>query len=161
VEEELQRTILETATAGEHVREGVKSLSEAFDRLGLTPNNSFTLEAIFRTQTAMAYSAGRYSEEQDPAIQEILWGYKYATVGDDRVRPSHVGFDGVTLPKDDPFWSVNTPPNGWACRCTLLSIFEKRPIVEPPNKVDVDGKMVHPEADPGFRFNPGAAWAAA
>ena len=157
VERELQKTLLKASAEGMHVREASKSLGEAFERLGLTPNNSFTLEALFRTQTAMAYSAGRFTAEQDPAIQEILWGYRYVTVGDDRVRDSHVGFDGVTLPKDAPFWQVNFPPNGWTCRCAVISVFEKRAEVEPPNLIDVDGKMVKPETDEGFRFNPGQA----
>lgn len=155
VERELQRTLLEAGREGMHVREGSKVLGEAFERLGLTPDNSFTLEALFRTQTAMAYSAGRFIAEQDPAIQEILWGYKYVTVGDDRVRDSHVGFDGVTLLKGSLFWQINFPPNGWACRCASISVFEKRPEVEPPDEIDVDGKMVKPQADEGFRFNPG------
>jgi len=151
----LATTMLRVTVGGEHVRGAKKALAETFHSLGLRPKNSFTLEAIFRTQTAIAYAVGRYETERDPAIQEILWGYRYVTVGDNRVREEHVGFDGVTLPKDDPFWTVNTPPNGWACRCAQISVFEERPEYG-PRAVEIDGEMVEPKADDGFAVNFGA-----
>lgn len=154
IESELEAAILQSVQSGEHVREGLKPLREVFDRNGLTPDNAFTLESLFRTQTAIAYGAGRWNADQDPVVQEILWGYKYVTVGDDRVRPAHVGFDGTTLPKDDPFWRTNFPPNGWCCRCVAISIFEQRELAR-PRPTEVDGVVVTPEADDGFQFNPG------
>lgn len=155
VEKRLQKTILKAVEEGMTRKQGVNLLRKAFALEGLTPDNSYTLEAIFRTQTQMAYSAGQWNADQDPAVQEILWGYRYVTVGDDRVRPEHVGFDGVTLPKDDPFWNINFPPCGWGCRCTAIPLFDKEDKVRPPKSVIVDGKRVKPEADEGFRFNPG------
>lgn len=112
----------------------------------------YHLETIFRTQTQLAYNAGRWKADQDEAIQEILWGYYYSTVGDDRVRPSHEACDGVTLPKDDPFWERFWPPNGWNCRCAVISLFSPEEIVRPP-LVDSDGEPIAP--DPGFGMNPG------
>jgi SPP1 gp7 family putative phage head morphogenesis protein len=160
VERTIQRKLLEAIGSGQHVRAGRAALVEAFEANGLTPRNSFTLEAIFRTQTQLAYGAGRWNADQDPDIQEILWGYRYLTMEDDRVRPEHVGFDGVTLPKEDPFWDENWPPNGFACRCTAISIFEPREVFE-PRAVDVDGKMVAPSADEGFRYNVGKLFSTA
>ncbi len=155
IEALLRVTLSKTTAEGLHIREGKKRLLRAFEVAGLKPDNSFTMEAIFRTQTNLAYGAGRWQADQDPAIQEILWGYKYVTVGDDRVRPEHVGFEGVTLPKDDPFWTTHWPPNGWACRCAVISIFEPEPEQPVPETVNVDGKRVRPEIDDGFAFNPG------
>lgn len=159
VEKELQETVSGLIEEGATIRDGKVALGEAFERLGLLPDNSFTLEAIFRTQTQMAYGAGRWAADQAPEVQEILWGYKYVTVGDDRVRPEHVGFEGVTLPKEDPFWATNWPPNGWACRCAVISVFEERQPVPCPDEVEVDGVWVRPSADDGFAFNPGLALA--
>ncbi len=155
VEKALQATIVQIAEEGDTVRQGTARLATMFEKKGLSPRNSFTLEAIFRTQTQMGYSAGQWMQEQDPAIQEILWGYKYVTVGDTRVRPSHAELDGVTLPKDDPFWETARPPNGWACRCQAIPIYEKQRSKLPPEPTVVDGKPVTPGADPGFRYNPG------
>lgn len=135
----LGRTIETTTREGEHVREGVRQLGQTFDALGLTPANSFNLEAIFRTETHLAYSAGEWDGLQDPAVQEILWGYEYATAGDDRVRDRHAEWDGVILPKNDPWWDTHWPPNGWACRCKAIPLFDEEPVKvptdnEPPDK---------------------------
>ena len=161
VERQIQQALIETTESGEHVREGVKALRQAFADAGITPQNSFTLENVFRTQTQMAYGAGRWQAGQDEAIQEILWGYKYVTVGDDRVRPEHVGLDGVTAPKDDGIWSRIWPPNGFACRCSTIEVFTERKIVHPSASVEVDGKEYTPGPDKGFEFNPGQQFAPA
>ena len=155
IENSLQKTMLNIHSKGMHVREAKKELDKTFKALGISPANSFTLEAIFRTQTQMAYSVGRWQADQDPDIQEILWGYKYVTVGDDRVRPEHLALEGITLPKDDPRWNTIFPPNGWACRCQAIPIFEERKTVEPKDVVEINGKIVVPGADKGFAFNPG------
>jgi len=160
IEALIRVTLSETTAEGLHIREGKKRLLRAFEVAGISPNNSFTTEAIFRTQTNLAYGAGRWQADQDPAIQEILWGYKYVTVGDDRVRPEHVGFEGVTLSKDDPFWQTHWPPNGWGCRCAVISIFDEPDggEVKPPETIIVDGKPVRPEIDDGFAYNPGKVY---
>lgn len=145
VEKTLQRAMVQIGEQGLSTREGVKELRKAYAASGVTPRNNFTLEAVFRTQTQLAYSAGRWEVEQDPVIQEILWGYKYVTVGDARVRESHASLEGTTLPKDDSFWDTNRPPNGWACRCQVIPLFEKRRIKRPKEG----------GADKGFAFNPG------
>lgn len=146
----LQDTLLVATAKNLHVRDGVKLLRKDFERFGLSPGNPYAVEAVFRTQTALAYSAGRHAQEQAPEIQEILWGWKYVTVGDDRVRDSHVGFDGVQLPKDDDFWDTSTPPNGWACRCMIIAVFDEGKEAQPKT---VDG--VEPVPDKGFDFHPG------
>ena len=149
VNRKLIKVVGSATQEGLHIREAKHRLLTAFDELGMTPDNSFTLEGIFRTESAKAYSAGAYEIEQDEAIQGSLWGYRYVTVGDDRVRDRHVGFDGVTLSKSDSFWDVNRAPNGWACRCEPIPLFDEYKQSK-PQAVDVDGKMVTPEADAGF-----------
>ena len=125
----------------------VESLQEKFDALGITPRNSFALENIVRTQSQLAFNAGKYIGEQDPAFQEILWGYEYTTVGDNRVREEHAVLEGVTLPKNDPFWRQFYPPNGWSCRCAVIPVFD-----EPD---DIKNPPVDFEVDERFLFNPG------
>lgn len=155
IEKRLETAIAESAEAGLHVKDGIKALQGAFDAVGITPENSFTLENLFRTQTQLAYGAGRWQADQAPEIQEILWGYKYCTIGDDRVRPEHQGLEGTTAEKDDPIWQTIWPPCGWSCRCSTISIFEKRKIVMPPAVVEIDGKEYTPGPDKGFGYNAG------
>lgn len=149
IENELRGTMEELVLEGAHKAEAVRRLGEKFDALGLSPRADYQLEAIFRTQLQLTFSAGKYQAERDPDIDEILWGYKYVTVGDDRVRDSHAPLDGTTLPKDDPFWQRFYPPNGWNCRCQLIPIYETREVVRPSDTV---------EPDKGFNFNPGVVF---
>lgn len=155
VDKKLQTAILEATKNQAHVAEGKKLLGQAFVSAGIVPSNSFQLEAIFRTQTQMAYAAGSWMQEQDPDIQEILWGYKYVTVGDDRVRPEHAALEGTTAPKDHPIWQKIYPPNGWGCRCKAIPILKQMPVKLPPETVVIDGQTIKPGADKGFGFNPG------
>lgn len=152
--------MLELTQRQAHVGQGIAELQAVFNKAGITPQNSYTLENIFRTQTQLAYGGGRWAALHEPEIDEILWGFEYSTVGDDRVRSSHYAMDGVRLPKDHSFWQSNFPPNGWSCRCQALEIFEgddlaKASRIIQPKPKTVDGVKFHPEADRGFAFNPG------
>lgn len=139
---------------GVHIKAGTKMMKNAMVRSGFTGANPHLLETLVRTQIHTAYAAGRWQAEQAPEIDEILTGYTYVTVGDDRVRDDHAGFDGVTLPKDDPFWDINTPPNGWNCRCGVIPEFSKIKKIRPKA---VNG--VKPVAGKGFEHNPGKVFA--
>ncbi|MFG0247519.1 MAG: phage minor head protein, partial [Phycisphaeraceae bacterium JB051] len=156
--------MLELTQKQAHVSTGIRELQQVFNTAGITPENSYTLENIFRTQTQLAYSAGRWSALHEPEIDEILWGFEYVTVGDDQVRSSHAAMDGIRLPKDDPFWQTNWPPNGWSCRCQAIEIFEgddlakESRIIQPKPKT-INGVRFQPEADRGFGFNPGQQYA--
>jgi SPP1 gp7 family putative phage head morphogenesis protein len=113
-------------------------LAEKMDNLGLSPRNSFSIENLVRTQTQITYNAAKFEEEQ---LVDEIWGYKYVTVGDVRVRPEHAVFEGVTLPKDDPFWLKFYPPNGWSCRCQVIPIFGKQKIKKPKGDLEIDPRF--------------------
>lgn len=157
VESHLRSTISELIQDGTSGRKAFKILGEAFDAQGISPKNAFQLETIFRTQSQLAFSAGRWQADQDPDIQEILWGYTYVTVGDARVREEHAALDGTTLPKGDHFWTTFWTPNGWNCRCQIISVFDEREEQRPPTH-DEDSEPIVPA--PGFNYNPGLVFAA-
>lgn len=165
VERAAQQAITRAIDRGEHIKEAVATLREAVAGVGETPPMSPGLvTTLVRTQTQMAYSAGRWTANADAAIQEILWGYEYATVGDDRVRGEHEGLDGTRLPKDDPRWSEIWTPNGFQCRCTTVEIMtdekDLAEVREPPATfVASDGSEVVPGPDKGWAFNPAEALA--
>jgi len=151
IEKQLRATMTELTVTGTDTRKGTRVLRELFDALGLSPKNGSQIETIFRTQTQLAYQAGRWQGAQDPDIQEITWGYEYFTVEDNRVRPAHAALNGVKLPKDDPFWYTFWPPNGWNCRCQVLPIFERVRAKSAPAGV---------QPDKGFAFNSGVLFQA-
>lgn len=155
IEGTLRKTVNQLILDGVPIQKGVKLLGAKFDDLGLTPRNGYQLETIFRTQSQIAYGAGRWEADQDPIVQSILWGYQYSTVGDDRVRPSHAALDGTKLPKEDPFWHKFWPPNGYNCRCTVIPIFTQERIKRPPKFIPGTDEPIAP--DEGFAFNAGIA----
>jgi len=146
IEQDIRKTAYDLIQRGAHVREAKKELKARFDANGLTPRNSFQLENIFRTASAVAYGAGTWAAYHEPDIWEILWGYNYSTAKDERVRVNHKAAEGTILPKEHEFWTRMWPPNGYSCRCEVIPLFNKHPIRKPkPNAV----------ADPGFGYNPG------
>lgn len=145
----LQEGVNTIVAEGAHTKEGVTRLGELLDARGLGPLQTHQLEAIMRTQTRMSYAAGQWDVYQNPYVDEIIWGYEYLTVGDDRVRLSHQAMEGMKLPKEDSRWSSYWPPNGWNCRCQVVPVFVD----------DDDQEVKQPkeggEPDDQFDFNPG------
>ena len=146
MEKKLRETVFDLVETGAPVREAVGVLGDRFDELGLAPTADYRLEAVFRTQSQIAYNAGRWSADQDEAVQEILWGYTYVAVGDARTRETHQKINGIVLPKDDPRWKRFWPPNGWNCRCAVIPVFDEEDLIEPADDI---------EPDEGFSYNSG------
>lgn len=154
----LDETLQTIVREGMHVRQGMAALREGLTTAGIIgPGGApgYMIEGMYRTQVQTAYNAGQWQTAQDPAIDEILWGYKYVTVGDDRVRAEHLGLEGVTAPKDDAIWDRIYTPNGWNCRCAIIEIFSPREIALPPDEFEdpFTGEIVTPGPDPGFEVN--------
>lgn len=150
IDRSLTTAVAETVRQQLPTRQAVRELRKRFAATGTVSGSDFRLETVFRTQAQAALNAGKWQRAQDPDVNEILWGYTYVTVGDDRVRETHEVLDGTTLPKSDPFWRLHWPPNGWNCRCVPIELFDAEPMVEPGR---IEG--VVPDPDKGFDGNTG------
>ena len=115
---------------------------------------------IYRTNAATSYAAGRYAQLQD----QPLWVYQHG--GSRDPRPQHLAWDGLTLPREHPFWKTHAPPNGWGCRCTVAgasSPAAARRLGGDPSKQlpegwdDRDGRGLLPGVDEGWDYQPGAS----
>ncbi len=161
VDAQIGQATADIVREGLHVGGGVARLREAFDAAGMGPQADWQLQNLYRTQVQTAYSAGQWNANQDPVIQEILWGYVYTTAGDDRVRPTHAAMDGTRAAKDNPIWQEWFPPCGYNCRCTAIEIYNGDPGAShdvPTGLVTVDGVLVQPGPDKGWEFNPGVVY---
>ncbi len=161
--------IAEALENGETLADFKKRIAEVIEREGWKGHR---VETVFRTSMQSAYSAGRYAKQQ--AVKELLPFWRYVTVGDSRVRPSHAMLSGKVFPADHPFWAENYPPNGFKCRCAVQALSKgqvrRRGLnVEteiPGDSVWTDPKtgmehhVARPGADSGFRNNPGKDWLA-
>lgn len=95
-------------------RVATNQMRRKLDDMGLSFRNPSMAETLVRTHAQLAFGAAQYQLNQDDP-HDVIWGYVYATVGDDRVRPEHAMLDGLTREKDDPIWKTLWPPNGWNC----------------------------------------------
>ncbi len=78
--------------------------------------NNTRLKKIYNTNMRSANAQGR-AKAQYALVGEIY--LRYIALQDGLTRPSHLKMQGITLHRDDPFWSTNYPPNGWNCRCVV------------------------------------------
>ena len=127
------------------------------------------METIFRTNIQTAYSVGRYKEMQVVKATRPYW--QYSAVNDSRTRPTHAALHGKVFPADHPFWDKWYPPNGYNCRCSVITLSEseiKRDklkvesedppggLIEPIDPVTKQKLPARPlMPDRGFDFNPG------
>lgn len=77
---------------------------------------------------------------------------RYYTEKDGNVRPEHKALDGITLPKDDPFWSNYYPANGWNCRCFIEGVEVGRKTNLKKRDIPEWGSNAMPAE---FKYNPG------
>ena len=148
--------------------------------------NASRLDLIFRQNVMTAHAAGRWQRQQEAKKERPY--LRYSAIMDGRTRPAHRALDGMVFPADDPFWKTFYPPNGFRCRCMVVSlsrrevspeevrhgegaITEREMELKPDRDtgevrtVNVGGYMLDGTpsgrvvyVDPGFSRNPGAGW---
>jgi SPP1 gp7 family putative phage head morphogenesis protein len=133
----------------------VREMRRLLEDEGITEAKPTVVETLVRTQSQMAFGAAQYIMDQDDPA-DLIWGYTYVTVGDDRVRESHALMNGVTRPKDDPIWDLWWPPNGWNCRCQLVAILNFQDKLQVETEVPEDA-----DPDEDFDMNLGKMLTAA
>lgn len=126
---------------------------------------------IYDTNLRTAHMAGKWEQfQRSKATRPYLM---YQTAGDKRVRHEHANWDGVIRHMDDDFWQSHYPPNGWGCRCTVVSLSERDmarkglavsdpPALNPTERVNTRTGEVYGEVpegiDVGWDYNVGSAW---
>jgi len=175
--EEFQAAIIEGARTYD-----TKGFAAEFDRIvdkyGWSYNGgrNWRVRTILETNIRTSYMAGRLRQMRDPDVVKIMpyWQYRHAdTRVPENPRPEHVGFDGLVLMWNDPWWDVYFPPNGWVCSCGCHSLSrgdlrrlgktgpDKAPvIVRKPHLDRTSGQTsLLPEGvDFGWDYMPGDKW---
>lgn len=78
------------------------------------------LKTIYETNMRTARAAGQWERIQRTKLALPFLLYQ---LGPSREhRPEHVGWNGLLLPVDDPFWKAHYPPNGYGCKCRVRQV---------------------------------------
>jgi len=96
------------------------SIRNVIEDHGWTGPKLWRVWNTYRTGLQVNYNAGRYSQMLEETADRPYW--MYSAINDDRTRPAHLALDGKVARYDDPFWDHFYPPNGFMCRCQVISL---------------------------------------
>lgn len=161
----LQKSINEGISYGDFR----KDCRAIFEKRGWTGKRAWRMDNIFRTNIQTAYNVGRYAQMKAVAKSRPYW--KYSAVNDSRTRPVHAALDGRIFPADHEFWDTWMPPNGYMCRCSVVTLSERQVrdrglkvekedptngLIEPVDPKTGNRMPARPLIpDPGWAHNPG------
>ena len=152
---------------GKTKKDFMDNMNDFLQRNGYTGLNPFKADVIFRTNMQTAYNAGHYKSMTDPTTMKLRPYWKYTTAGDGQVRETHAMMEGRIYRADDPIWDIWYPPNGFRCRCSVVSMTKaqvERSGVEVSKRApyDIDfstGEIKYRFPDKGCSNNPAkSAW---
>ncbi len=171
--EDLQKAVQKAIERGATLAAFRKDFDRIVQKHGWSYRGSrgWRTRVIFETNLRTSYQAGRFAQLQ----RFDFWQYHHSPASEDP-RPEHLGWDGLVLPKTDPFWQTHYPPNGWGCKCTVTGMSKEtmhRKGLSPDRSPEIRWRRVRvgrggpsprmvrvPEGvDPGWAYAPGRdAW---
>lgn len=138
-------------------------------REGVQLGSPRRLQTIFNVNVQTSLQVGHYQTMTDPDVLKARPYWRYSAVMDGKTRPMHKVWHNMLLPADSIWWDTHYPPNGWNCRCTVVSMSMReitrdglrisdmpatnlRPWTNPKTGVIL---YVPEGIDPGWAYNPG------
>lgn len=120
------------------------------------------LDNIFRTNIQGSYARGKcvHIEENRDARPFLM----YSAINDARTRPAHAAMSGHVAHMDDPVWREWTPPCGYRCRCTIISLDadeagkrqekDQKRLQSDPEAQDARAQAIQSGPDKGWDYSP-------
>lgn len=160
----VRKSIHRALKKGQSMGEWRAENEDIFIRAGWTGDTRYRLDTIFRTNIQAAYNAGRWKQAERGKKDRPY--AMYDAINDGRARPTHLAQDGKVYPLDSAFWRTWWPPNGFRCRCSVITLSEEE-VKE--GKLEVRDEAAGPKGkgqkltmkdiklrpDDGFWANPG------
>jgi SPP1 gp7 family putative phage head morphogenesis protein len=111
------RRALET---GSTLREFAAELAAESVSLGVTSADPAYVENVFRTNTASAYSAGRFRQMRSPAVIAARPFVQFRATMDSRTTTICQSLHSKVFRQDDPSWHHLAPANHFMCRSVMV-----------------------------------------
>lgn len=162
---EVLNTFLDTLTKaceeGTTKEQFMKDMNGFLMEHGYSPLNPWKSDIIFRTNMQTAMNVGHYQSMSEPMTKKLRPYWQYKTAGDNRVRDDHAAMHNRVYAADDPIWDIWYPPNGFGCRCMVVTLsrkqFERMDVplcTRPPFHANQSAGIRFMTPDKGFHNNP-------
>ena len=116
------------------------------DMLGFSRSYS---ETVFRTQLNSSYTEGRKQQiAESPILSYVIPGYQFNSVRGKGTRDNHKAAHGLIAPADSELWNVFSPPLGYNCKCSLVTM--DRYLLERKGLINEKTGIVETRKPPGF-----------
>jgi len=121
---DMQEAVERGLTDGIGIDEFRKDFSDITKRYGWSYKGSegWRSALIFYTNMSSAYHYGHYQQMLDPDVVKARPYWRYVATSSREPRKDHLDWVGTILPADDGFWATHAPPNGWGCKCGIVSM---------------------------------------
>lgn len=127
---------------------------------GWVGNKPRRAQIIYQTNIRMAYAAGRYAHQLDPAVLKVQPYLQYVHSDAQVPRPHHKALDGKVFRATEIPFAV---PNGFGCGCRYVSLTEEEVAAEGleisnlkrGDLIDTEQGKMALEPDKGFDYIPG------
>ncbi len=136
------------------------NMNQFLETTGYEGITNFQADNIYRTNIQTAFQSGHYEQMVKPDVMKARPYWMYDAMNDQRTRRSHLAMDGRVFKADDPIWDTWYPPNGFRCRCSVITLSERQVkernlVVETgaPVAGEIDGRFVSILPDPNFSTN--------
>lgn len=155
----------------------LEQFRKAFDRIVATHGwdynggRDWRSRVIYETNLATSGAAGRWEQLQSAPY----WQYVHQDWVE-HPRPLHQAWNGLVLARDDPWWLIHFPPNGWGCHCLIRGLWEEdlrrmgKSGPDPTPEITWVERVIGQRSpngartvrvpagiDPGFEYAPGSA----
>lgn len=171
---DFQESLKKAMTEGMTLSEFKKDFDSIVQKHGWSYKGSrgWRTRIIFETNIRTSYSAGRYTQMTDPDVLKSRPYWEYVHGDSINPRKLHLSWHGTVLRADDPWWDTHYTPNGWGCKCKVVSRSErdlKRMGKDEPDQAPNDGTYKYTDKktgktdtipkgiDPGWDYNVGKA----
>ena len=116
------RTAVEKILDGSTLETFRKDFAAIVARYGWSYNGGFEWRSrtIYETNLRSAYMAGRYQQLMDMRDTHPYWEYVHSDAVE-HPRQEHLGWNGMVLRADDPWWIYHFPINAWGCQCSVIA----------------------------------------
>lgn len=120
--DKVKQVITDRLATGVGVSTAPADISDILERAGVSPRNPQYAEMTFRTNMMDAYNQGAQEELAASADYFPVW--KYASIADERSRPTHAAKNGLYYPTSVPFVEVRGKDisDSANCRCTFIPV---------------------------------------